>query len=560
MGAPATRGRARKNPVVIDVESHVISEKALGGGIEGAQRNTRELVNWNPPIMGPDQKVNRVKEMADARGIDVIQNDGLMTGAIHTHRDGIVGSQYRLSAKPKWRAIPGATEAWAEEFRLYVETRFNLIADSTKCWLDASGTMTLTDMVRLAVGGFVPTGEVLATVEWIDDNPRRPCKTAIQMVSPSRLTNPNLTADTQTLRRGVQKDAKGRPLGYWFSSAHPGDYYTESGGMTWQYVPAEKPWGRPQVIHIVEKMAPDQTRGIADMVSSMKQMKMTSKFQDITLQNAVVNATYAAAIESDLPSEALFASLGAGGGGMKGLLSDYMGALAEYIGDSGNIAIDGVKMPHLFPGTKLNMKPAGTPGGIGQPFEESLIRGICAPLGLSYEQFSKNYTNTNYSSARASLAETFKFMQSRKKVVADRFATSVYVLWLEEEINNPNSKIPLPPGYDRSIFYIDAVINEALTACAWLGAARGQIDEMKETQAAILRINSGLSTREKEVGLQGEDYREVLEQLGREKKLIDELGLDFSGASATKPGANQRQQTVTKSGGDKKQPSKASTT
>lgn len=536
-----TRSRARsKSPVVIDAETGKVQENAMGGGIEGAQRNSRELVNWTPSMAGPDMQINPVKEMADARGIDSIQNDGMLTGAVHTHRDSIVGSQFRMIAKPDWATL-GATEEWAEEFQKVVEARFNLTADSTNCWLDASGTMTLTDMVRLAVGGFVPTGEVLGTAEWITDEPQRPCKTAIQMVSPARLSNPDMEPDTNTLRRGVERNRRGKPVAYHIRSSHPGDFFSPQDIPTWKRIPAELPWGRRQVIHIVERFQPDQTRGIADMVSTLKQMKMTKKFQDVTLQNAVINATYAAAIESDLPSEVVFASMGAGGQGMSNMLGEYVTALTQYIGDGKNVTIDGAKMPHLFPGTKLALKPMGTPGGVGTAFEESLLRHIAAPLGLSYEQFSKDYTKTNYSSARASLAETYKFMQSRKKVVADRFATMIYVLWLEEEINA--GRVPLPKGKDKSIFY-DPIFREALTACSWIGAQRGQIDEVKETQAAILRINAGLSTYENEAALLGDDFRRIFAQIAREKKMMKELDLDFSQAQATKPGANDRKKAM----------------
>ncbi len=178
------------------------------------------------------------------------------------------------------------------------------------------------------------------------------------------------------------------------------------------------------------------------MVSALKQMRMTRNFQEVTLQNAIVNATYAAVIESELPTQEVFAQLGMGQTAFSDYFNAYMASMAEYVAASKNIMIDGVKIPHLFPGSKFNLKPAGTPGGVGTEYEESLLRNIAAALGLSYEQFSRDYTKTNYSSARASMAETWKFMESRKKLVADRFASMVYTLWLEEEINDGN--VPLP--------------------------------------------------------------------------------------------------------------------
>lgn len=524
---------------IIDVTPVVT--KAVGGGMEGAERTSRETFQWNPAIIAPDQQINTVKEMADARARDSVQNDGYATGVIHTHRDSIVGAQYMLNAQPNLEVL-GADEGWAEEFQTIVEGRFNLLAESEECYFDAMGVNTLTGLIRLAVGGFVMTGEVLGTVEWLREQ-GRPFKTAIQMVSPSRLSNPDFTSDDKFLRRGVKRDMYGKALGYYIRRGHPGSFFFGSPEeeFQWVYVPARKPWGRRQVLHIIEQLQPDQTRGVADMVSVLKQMRMTKKFQDVTLQNAVVNASYAAAVESELPREVVFGAMGAGQAGMGDMLNSYMTALAQYVGGSNNIAIDGVKMPHLFPGTKLNLKPMGTPGGVGTGFEESLQRHVAAALGLSYEEFSKDYTKTNYSSARASMGQTWKYMQGRKKNVADRFATMVYLLWLEEEINAGN--VPLPPGFTLDTFYGDPVMREALCSCDWIGASRGQIDEMKETQSALMRIKGGLSTHEQECARLGMDYRRVFKQLSREQRLAESLNLQFA-LDATKQGTNDAQATM----------------
>ena len=57
---------------------------------------------------------------------------------------------------------------------------------------------------------------------------------------------------------------------------------------------------------------------------------------------------------------------------------------------------------------------------------------------------SQDYSKTNYSSIRAAMNETQKFMQARKKTVADRFANCVFRAWLEEQIQL--GMIPMPKG------------------------------------------------------------------------------------------------------------------
>lgn len=521
---------SRKNSVAAtDVVAHLNAiakpdKSMMGGGIESAQRNTREMFKWTPAIIAPDQQImGGAKQLIDARAQDMVQNDGYAMGSVAIHRDGIVGAQYKLNAKPNWRVL-GLTEAWAREWQTYVESRFNLVADSPQNYFDAAGINTLTGLVRLAIGGVLMTGEVLATAEWVR-SANRPFSTAVQMVSPTRLSNPNHLADTDRLRSGVKQDAYGRPVSYFIKKSFPGQEYGVD-DWKWIEVPAEKPWGRRQVIHIFEQLLPGQSRGVSDMVSVLKQMRMTKGFQEIVLQNAVVNASYAAAIESELPSEVVFGQIGMGQTSFADTLNSYMQSLMEYSGASKNIQIDGTRIPHLFPGTKLKMQPMGTPGGVGTDYEESLLRNIAASLGLSYEQFSRDYTKTNYSSARASMGETWKFMNSRKKMVADRFASMIYALWLEEEIAAGN--IPLPPGKTRDWFYAP-LVKDALTNAEWIGASRGQIDEKKETEAAILRIKNGLSTYEIEIARLGGDWREVFDQRAEEEGIIKQKKLNFTG-------------------------------
>lgn len=495
----------------------------MGGAYEGADRVGRELASWNPVIKPPDAEINRDKLQMDARGRDLVRNSGMMQGAASIHKDSIVGAFFRLNAKPNYKLLK-LDKKWAVEFAQEAESKFSLYAESQDNWLDAARMNGLTMQVRLAIAGFFSVGEVLATAEWLRDA-GRPFNTAVQMIDPDRLSNPYDQDDTATLRRGVVRNAYGAPQSCWIRLAHPKDPTALMDTYRWKNVPIRKPWGRLQVIHLIEQNRSDQTRGVAEMVSVLKEMRMTKKFHEVTLQNAIVNASYAATIESDLPPDQAFDTIGAheGTSGKLGYATQLLQAISAYTQGARNLEIDGVKIPHLFPGTKLNLKPAGKPGGVGEGFEQSLLRYVASALGLSYEQFSRDYTKTNYSSARASMNETWKYMQSRKKVVADRYASSVYSLWLEEAVNKGQID-SLPKGFN---FY-DGQNKDALCAAMWIGAGRGQVDELKETQAAVMRIKAGLSTYEIEASRLGFDFRDLFEQQASEKEQMEELGLSFN--------------------------------
>lgn len=496
---------------------------ALGGAFEGAKRTSRETSSWDAESAPPDQVIDNVKEMADARTHDVLFNDGYLTGALSIHKDTIVGDEYRLSAKPNWKML-GVSEEWAKEFQTIVEARFNTISNSGENWLDASGHNTLTKTIRLAIGSTLMTGEVLGVAEWMKGG-GRPFSTAMQLVSPDRLSNPRGVSNDQNLKRGVVLNKHGAPTSYWISKWHPGDTQ-HNGYQTWKRINKSKPWGRGQVLHLFEQVQPAQSRGIAEMVAVLKQMKMTKSLQDVTLQSAVVAASYAATIESELPPAEVYTALGADStnptDGINQYLANYMDMNATYLEHAKNVHIDGAKIPAIVPGTKLNIQSLGTPGSVGSSYEQSLLRHIAAALNLSYEQFSRDYTQTNYSSARASMNESYRGMMTKKKHVADATANFIYKLWLEEDIMRGN--IPLPPGKDASWFY-EPLVKEAICSASWVGGSRGQIDEVKETNAAIARIGSQLSTRKIECARLGNDWQDVLEQQARESEMMRDLDL-----------------------------------
>lgn len=488
---------------------------------EGTSRQSHELARWGAQMLSADGELLPEKIDADVRVRDVMRNDAYVRNGVTIQQDSIVGEMFLLNSKPDFKVL-GLDEVWAEEFQEEVEAKFTLWAESTRNHPDASRMNTLTGLVRLIVGIHAMAGESLTSVEWLRDS-GRPFNTAFQLIDLDRLSNPNTEADTRFLRGGVKRNQYGAPLGYWVRNGHPSDYMNPD-SYTWKYVPIAKPWGRIQMIHLVDQWRPDQTRGISMLIAALKETRMGKRFRDIVLQNAVLNATYAASIESDLPSEVAMQQ--AGGHNPDAITNfgvDYLGAIQQYVGGARNMTIDGVKIPVFFPGTKMKMQPAGTPGGLGTNFEQSVMRYTAAALGVGYSELSKDFSDANYSNLKAELAGTERRMRVQKRNTADRAANHFFALWLEEALNK--GEITSMPRSAPNFY--DGLNKEAYCNATWIGASMGQIDELKETQAAVLRLNNGLSTREDELAKLGKDWRPVMRQLAREKKLADSLDLVF---------------------------------
>nr|VFK19618.1 MAG: Phage portal protein, lambda family [Candidatus Kentron sp. LFY] len=69
---------------------------------------------------------------------------------------------------------------------------------------------------------------------------------------------------------------------------------------TWKRVPRETVWGRWQVLRVFEPECPGQTRHCRHPRQEQAPKNETpSRFRDINLEAAIVNAMYAAVIESE---------------------------------------------------------------------------------------------------------------------------------------------------------------------------------------------------------------------------------------------------------------------
>lgn len=219
---------------------------------------------------------------------------------------------------------------------------------------------------------------------------------------------------------------------------------------------------------------------------------------------------YAATIESELDTQsAMDFILGANSQEQRERLTGWIGEIAAYYA-AAPVRLGGAKVPHLMPGDSLNLQTAQDTDNGYSVFEQSLLRYIAAGLGVSYEQLSRNYAQMSYSTARASANESWAYFMGRRKFVASRQASQMFLCWLEEAIVR---RVVTLPSKARFSF------QEARSAwgnCDWIGSGRMAIDGLKEVQEAVMLIEAGLSTYEKECAKRGDDYQEIFAQQVRE--------------------------------------------
>ncbi|MBD1559493.1 phage portal protein [Vibrio sp. S9_S30] len=471
--------------------------RGAGAGFGG------QLRDWNPQLQSVDDALLPVLTQAQARADDVIRNNGIAANGIQLHQDHIIGSEYRLSYKPNWHLLGIKPDLG---FVKDVEAVFRDIAEDPNCYIDAERKRTFTMMMRESVATHAYSGDVMAKPEMIQD-PHSPFSTCIRMVAPKKVTNPSRMMDTNQFRAGVELNHLGQAVAY----------HVEQGGnrfgigREWRRVPKRLRNGRIGFIHVFEPIESGQTRGVNKFLSSLEQIKMLDTLQNTTLQKAIVNAMYAASIESELGSEdAMQFLLGSGQGGNNGNpLDTLLTGYGDYYAVN-NVKLGGVKLPHLFPGDKINIHSAGSADNGFADLEKSIIRYIAAGLGLDYSQLSRNYSQMSYSTIRAAMNDSWRYFMGRRKIIANRFASLIFELLFEEMVIRKYITLPSKARYSFQ------QRRHAWTRCDWIGAGRMAIDGLKEVKEAVLLIESGLSTYEEEAAKLGKDYQELFAQQVRE--------------------------------------------
>lgn len=464
-----------------------------------ASRKAREMSEWNPGLPSANYANEGEIETIAGRAYDLERNNGIASGAIRTSLDNIVGTGLKLSSKPDWRSL-GKDPEWAAEWAKKTEAGFRSFSETPD--FDSARQLTFGAMTVMQLRTAFLSGEALALPLWLPKRPGAKWATALQAIDPARLGRPIHETNKEYNHDGVEVNEYGEPIAYWIMTKHPTDVNTiYSSDISHKRVPARTSFGRLRVIHFFDKKRPGQARGISILSQVMAPFRMLDHYQRIEMQTAVINSMIAAFIETPMDGQAI---------------AELFGTEEKFI-DSRNawdVGLDGGSVIPLHPGDKLSSFNPGRPNSSYSAFVETVVRTIGAGLNQPYELVMKDFSKTNYSSARAALMEAWRYFMSMRTWLSESWCQPVYELWLEEAISK--GEVEAPDFYNNKAAYCRA---------KWVGPGRGWLDPGREATAAETRMKNSLSTLESECSEQGKDWSEVLEQRAKEKAYGKSLGL-----------------------------------
>jgi lambda family phage portal protein len=440
-------------------------------------------------------------EMLRNRSRDLNRNDAVASGATDTMAINIVGRGLRPQSRLRADVL-GLNEGQARELQRQAES----IWQAWTPLADAGNRLSFDDLQFLALRKIVEDGEILA-LPVMAGEPWRPIQRAVELLEGDRLS-PQMGKSLTAMDTGIEAGARGEPLAYWISKVdYPNQGVSAYNVGKAERVDARDNQGRPRVLHVFRTNRPGQLRGVPHFAPVLTYFKDLADYLDAELVAAKVAACLAVFVTRD---DSQYAALAASTG----------------VEPATNKRIQGIEpglVTYLGLGENISVVDPKRGGETFSSFVEGILRMIGIAIGLPYELLAKDFSKTNYSSARASLLEGRRLFTTWRSWFAAQFCQPFWYLVLEEAYLRGLFKAPR--FYEMRAEY---------TRAAWIGGGWGWVDPVKEVQASKLAIDYGLSTQAEEVAGQGRDWEEVFEQLKREQERADELGLFFPVSGAPK--------------------------
>lgn len=472
-----------------------------------------------PSLMTAHEEIEISRREAVRQARQAERRSETIRGGLDRKVNTLVGADLFPRLQPDWRTLGFDAQtgpAWAAEYARIGEALFKSWAIDRRKICDAEGHHTFGGLMWMAMRNVSgPDGETFGIIHYDVLRQRRlgtPWATTVTVLDPMRVESPPEYSGRTDVVEGKLLDAYGRMLGFYFNKMPRGPAGIND--LDYGFCPRENTVGRPMGWHYFSKHRGAAQRGITSLINILKRSQMLDKFDGATLGAAIVAAAMATYVKTKgTPEEAKENLAPAGSDG-----ADVLGRFGFY--NKLKLRIGPQRIPVLPLEDEIIISAADRSTGDPSKFRNGFMRDFASAMNTTAESLSLDYSQVNYSSARAALVDIWR------GIVAERslFCSSVPSLILDAVIEECVVKgwLPLPEG--KPSFNQE---REAYTRCVWTGPAMGWVDPLKEASAAVMRTNPAgpLSTLTREAAAQGMSFDEIVDERAREEETLKAAGL-----------------------------------
>ena len=506
-----------------------------------------------PPILSAREEGRRSRKDIVRAARNVERFSEHVRGGIDRKADMVVGSRLTVRATPDFDKLGITDKEQQKKIKKALEREFRDWAYDSRLLQDAEGHYDFGGMAWLMFRNLTgPDGECAAIIHYEEDRAtayNHRWATFVQVYDPDRIDTPPEKVGNPNVREGHIFDKWNRRVGTYVRKAHPSDYLSGLADMDFEMVPRESAEGRPIGLHWFIKTRASQIRGVSTLVTILKSSGMLDSFDEAYLGAATVNQVLATSISSEASTEPVNKNLAPTGGNAVATQWGLFEKKLDYYGKT-KMRIGGVRVPVMPPGDKLNMSAVNR--AIQDPtyFRNAFLRGFASSIGISFEQLAKNFSDANYSAARAALLDVWQGIMRLRFWFGQHVLSLIYGAVIEEAWVKGRLADAIPAGAKDFHAY-----RNLWTACLFTGPGFPQIDPEKEAKAAKMLIDMNLESREELIAQRGRDIEDVFDEIATGEEMAEERGIELNQAMAlaelAASGEDDEATTEAEGGGDR---------
>lgn len=472
----------------------------------GSYRGT--LRGWQPVRTAGRTFVADERVLSAQRAEDLYANDGAAKSAVNSIATNVIGTGLTpQSCLPAERL--GIDRDAAQEVQNQME------------WAWAEWSMQahyreqlhFEDLQILAVRSLVRAGEFVH-IPVMEERSGARFSLRLQDVRPTRLRTPWDKRFDPLMHDGVEINTNGVPVAYWIASPPPSVLTLDESAFTssvFRRIPAHIAH-RPGIFHVFRAEQEEQYRGVSCLAPSVKLFRHLNDAIDYELMAQVMAASFPVFIGLENGSQQLPAYVQADEGEQQE---------PRYYQE---IPAGGIMYGNK--GEKPEVLESKRPSQNFLNFCDLILRSVAASVEIPYEVLAKDFSKTNYSSARAALLEAWRVYLMYRNFFVRHYCQRIWCMVQEEAVLRGIVQLPAgaPDFYAATLLWCNT---------RWIGPARGYIDPVKEISANIAAIDARLMSRSEAIAERGGDCEEVLGQLAAEEEMMRRCGITLTSGGST---------------------------
>lgn len=345
--------------------------------------------------------------------------------------------------------------------------------------IDITNRFSLTQMLKNILKAKMVDGEILINCIWTKDK-KFPLK--LQLLEADMLDLSLVTYGENDVFSGVEVDSYGKPVAYHIKTKFNSN--------------ESKRFEAKNIIHFYDPDRVSQYRGITDYSQVIETLKDFQAYNDAEIKKNRTLASMNIFLKSKDIASNIF------GDKQKGQNLGYDTPIKEV--SSGMIH-------YLNHNDEVITVQSNQLGSNYEPFIKHTVRLISAGRDISYELAIKDYSQVNFSSARASLIQDNKKFDYEQKLLVEKILNPIFELFLDSQVLSGNIKPPKDYTLNKDD-YLKPV---------WIMPTREWVNPLQDIKALEYELKLGLTTLTRASAQRGRDFEEILrERLDEEKEII----------------------------------------